>query len=125
MGAQRGSVIRDYVGLTFNPDKYVFQMLMMLSMCFMVMYVIGTSVPAWYVLQEGTSNFSTCETADSYVGTHERRSWSSSDYDVVNIQASLWYLNINVRGITKTLRAFMPFLLIHKEPPQQYVLNGE
>ncbi|WAR28287.1 hypothetical protein MAR_013991 [Mya arenaria] len=119
----RKNVIRDYVGLGFNPDKYVFQTLLTLAMSFMVAYSIATSVPAWYVLEEQTTNFSTCARADSYVATHVRKAWKGG-VTTVYIKASLWYLNIYVDSPENNAHVFMPFVFAHREPVQQYIQDG-
>lgn len=104
-----------YVGLRFNPDKYVFHLLLVLTLMFMVLYIVGTSVPAWYVLEERVSNISTCQSADRYLDGHVRRSLKRQSSTLL-LTSSLWFINIRVSNNDVQYSRFVPFIFAQRIP---------
>lgn len=116
--------VYQYVGRGFNPDKYVFHALMVLALTFLALYILFTSLPGWYVLQEQTANLSTCSTADHILTSHVRRAWTERNTPVF-VSSSLWYLRIDVGQDGRTFERFLPFLFVNKDPVQRFIQNGE
>lgn len=112
--ATRDSHVLTYIGLQFNPDKYVFHLLLVLTLMFMVLYTIGTSVPAWYVLEERVSNISTCQSADHYIGPHVRRYWNQGTTNLL-LTSSLWFINIRLTNDEDQFNNFVPFIFARTE----------
>lgn len=115
--------VMKYIG-HFNPDKYVFHLLLVLTLVFMVLFTIGTSVPAWYVLQEHVTNVSTCSTADRYVEPHIRRYWHHGKSELM-LSASLWFINVRLSHEDTVYRKFVPFLLIQRDDFTEKEPNGK
>lgn len=117
------SLMRNYVGLGFNPDKYVFHLLLVLTLMFMVLYTIGTSIPAWYVLEERVSNISTCQSADRYLESHVRRYWKKGHSKLV-LTSSLWFINVHLSNEDITYRRFVPFIFAQRDQFSEQNPNG-
>ncbi|KAL4220416.1 hypothetical protein ACF0H5_020819 [Mactra antiquata] len=117
MGEQKHVRSKDgmikYLG-HFNPDKYVFHLLLVLTLIFMVLYTVGTSVPAWYVMRERVTNVSTCNSADRYVDPIIRKYWRQGNSQL-SLSASLWFLNVHLTNGDVVYTKFLPFLLIQQE----------
>jgi hypothetical protein len=106
--------ILKYMGVQFNPDKYVFHLLLVLTLMFMILYTVGTSVPAWYVLEENVNNVSTCRSADRYLEPHVRRYWNKSPSKLL-LTSSLWFINIHLTSGHVKYTKFVPFIFAQKE----------
>ena len=93
----------------FDPDYNVFHLMVVLTLLFMALYVFGTSLPSWYVLQEPVANFTKCNTADYYVTRHEREARVPKE-SMVYIAASLWFVKIQVYDSNGTFSRYMPYI---------------
>lgn len=121
--AKRDSFILKHIGLHFNPDKYVFHLLLVLTLMFMVLYTVGTSVPAWYVLEERVSNVSTCRSADHYLEPHVRRYWNKRPTTLL-LTSSLWFINVRLTNEDVQYSKFVPFIFAQKEHLAEETRNG-
>lgn len=112
-----------YLGLGFNPDKYVFHLLLVLTLMFMVLYTVGTSVPAWYVLEERVTNVSKCQSADRYLEPRARRYWNKGPTDLL-LSSSLWFVNIQLTSGEAQYKKFVPFIFAKREHLTEETRNG-
>lgn len=119
----RNPFLVKYLGLQFNPDKYVFHLLLVLTLMFMILYTVGTSVPAWYVLEEQVTNVSTCRTADRYLEPRVRRYWSNGPTHLL-ITSSLWFVNIRLTTEEVQYNKFVPFIFAQKEHIAEETRSG-
>lgn len=120
----RNPFVVKYLGLQFNPDKYVFHLLLVLTLMFMILYTVGTSVPAWYVLEEQVTNVSTCRTADRYLEPRVRRYWSNDGPTHLLITSSLWFVNIRLTTEEVQYNKFVPFIFAQKEHIAEETRSG-
>ncbi|XP_060584448.1 uncharacterized protein LOC132740546 [Ruditapes philippinarum] len=115
--------ILKYMGVQFNPDKYVFHLLLVLTLMFMILYTVGTSVPAWYVLEENVNNVSTCRSADRYLEPHVRRYWNKNPSKLL-LTSSLWFINVHLTSDDVKYTKFVPFIFAQKENLAEETRNG-
>ena len=99
----------------FDPDNNVFHLMVVLTLLFMVLYVVGTSIPSWYVLQEPVANFSTCTSADFYVSKLERKA-RVSERTTVSVSSSLWFVKLHVFDSERTFSRIMPYVSVTQTP---------
>ena len=99
----------------FDPDYNVFHLMVVLTLLFMALYVFGTSLPSWYVLQEPVTNFTKCTTADYYVTSQEREA-RVPRRSMVNIAASLWFVKIQVYDSNGSFSRYMPYISVTQIP---------
>ena len=99
----------------FDPDYNVFHLMVVLTLLFMALYVFGTSLPSWYVLQEPVTNFTRCASADYYVTTREREARVPRK-SMIHIAASLWFVKIQVYDSNGTFSRYMPYISVTPIP---------
>lgn len=107
--------------VAFDPDNDVFHLMVVLTLLFMVLYVFGTSIPSWYVLQEPVSNFTSCTSADYYVNKLEREARVTGE-TFVSISSSLWYVKIQVFDSERTYSRYMPYVSLTQIPSSRGLL---
>ena len=120
---KRDPLMLKYLGVQFNPDKYVFHLLLVLTLMFMILYTVGTSIPAWYVLEENVNNVSACSTADRYLEPHVRRYWNKRPSKLL-LTSSLWFINIHLTSDDVKYSKFVPFIFAQKENLAEETRNG-
>lgn len=98
--------------LNFNIDRHIFRQLLILTLMFMILYTLGTSVPAWYILEEHMTNISRCKSADKYLSTQVRARWNPELTTKLTIKASLWYMNIDLKNAEVEFKQFLPFIFV-------------
>lgn len=99
----------------FDPDFNVFHLMVVLTLVFMALYVFGTSVPSWYVLQEPVTNFTHCTSADYYVTKPEREAREPKE-TMVYIAASLWFVKIQISDDSGEYLRYMPYISLTQIP---------
>lgn len=105
----------------FDPDNNVFHLMVVLTLLFMVLYVVGTSIPSWYVLQEPVANFSTCTSADFYVSKLERKA-RVTERTTVSVSSSLWFVKLHVFDSERTFSRIMPYVSVTQTPSSKGLL---
>ncbi|KAK3604460.1 hypothetical protein CHS0354_015634 [Potamilus streckersoni] len=104
-----------------NYDRHVFKLILVLATIFMTAYILGISIPYWFVLQENVSNFSRC-ISSNYYGNYDSFRNGNNDKDMDNnqvmlmVRSSLWYLLIHVRSNSDQVSTFILFIGIHSSP---------
>ncbi|KAL3848597.1 hypothetical protein ACJMK2_019446 [Sinanodonta woodiana] len=105
----------------WNYDRHVFKLILVLASIFMIAYIIGISIPYWFVLQENVANFSRCISNHDYSDynsfRHDNNNKEMDDNEVMlTVMSSLWYLLINVRSNDGEVSTFATFIGIHSSP---------
>lgn len=108
----------------WNPDRHIFKLLMILTLTFMVLFVVGTSVPVWYVLEEPITNLSTCRSADNYVTKNVRLNWADDKTTTLSVHASLWYLSVYIENDDQQYRTVLPFVFVPRSSASEKTING-
>lgn len=107
-----------------NPDKHVFNMVLVLNLTFMLLYMTGCSVPAWNVVEERVQDFQNCSTADVYLGSGVRQSFGKENTRVM-LMSSLWYMKLEMTNENKQYSTFLPFAFIQQNKIPDSVQRGE
>ena len=98
--------------LLISADRHVFNLLIMLGLLFLTLYLFGTSLPGWFVIDEFV-NTSTCATAEVFLSDHVHGS-NHSEYSGLFVSSSLWYLHVRLTGGGISTTKFLPFVILSR-----------